>query len=174
MLRLRLSLLVTAFFVAGIASGDDSAPQDAERIRVTTERAQKIVAKLGVDEEVQANRVRDLIARQYRDLSDIHAKRDAGLAAVKGEEKSEIENAKAAVRKDAESEQFRLHYAFLAKLAVELTPSQVDHVKDGMTFGVVPITFQRYQELLEDYLEATRLLAPLSRRLTARQRKAQP
>ena len=33
-----------------------------------------------------------------------------------------------------------------------------------------PKAHARYQELLEDYLEATRLLAPLSRRLAARQR----
>jgi ribulose kinase len=35
-----------------------------------------------------------------------------------------------------------------------------------------PKAHLRYQELLEDYLEATRLLAPLSRRLAARQRAA--
>jgi ribulose kinase len=35
-----------------------------------------------------------------------------------------------------------------------------------------PAAHERYRELLEDYLEATRLLAPLSRRLAARQRKA--
>jgi hypothetical protein len=146
MLRFTLPLLATAIITVNVARGDD-AQEDAERVRVTTERAQKIVAKLGIEDEARATRARDIIARQYRDLSDIHARRDAGLAATSGD-KSEVEKAKAVAKTDAEHEQFRLHYAFLAKLAVELTPSQVDQVKDGMTFGVVPITFQRYQELL--------------------------
>ena len=145
MLRFTLPLLATAIITVNVARGDDT-QEDAERIRVTTERAQKIVAKLGIEDEARATRARDIIARQYRDLSDIHARRDAGLAATSGD-KSEVEK-KAVAKTDAEHEQFRLHYAFLAKLAVELTPSQVDQVKDGMTFGVVPITFQRYQELL--------------------------
>ena len=35
----------------------------------------------------------------------------------------------------------------MARLSVELTPEQVDKVKDGMTYGVVGITYKRYLEL---------------------------
>ena len=38
----------------------------------------------------------------------------------------------------------------MARLEAELTPEQVNQVKDGMTYGVVPITFKRYRELLPD------------------------
>ena len=39
------------------------------------------------------------------------------------------------------------HRRFVARLSVELTPEQVDKVKDGMTYGVVGITYKRYLEL---------------------------
>jgi hypothetical protein len=119
-------------------------------VRITKERAEKIIARLGIADEEKADRVREIIARQYRDLSDIHAKRDASLKAISqlSADESRIETDKQDAKRDAELEQFRLHYAFLAKLAVDLTPSQVDQVKDAITFNVVPITFDRYQKLL--------------------------
>jgi hypothetical protein len=41
-----------------------------------------------------------------------------------------------------------LHRRFVARLSVELTPEQVDKVKDGLTYGVVRITYDRYLDLL--------------------------
>jgi hypothetical protein len=38
-------------------------------------------------------------------------------------------------------------------LSVELTPEQVEKVKDGMTYGVVQITYRRYLELLPELNE---------------------
>ena len=144
-----LPFLATAIFAVTIVHADDSAT-DPEFVRVTTERAQKIVARLAIEDQSRADRVREIIARQYRDLSDIHAKRDAGLKVISQTSlnDSQIESDRQDAKRDVELEQFRLHYAFLAKLAVELTPSQVDQVKDGLTFNVVPITFDRYQKLL--------------------------
>ncbi|WP_415907436.1 DUF3826 domain-containing protein [Oleiharenicola sp. Vm1] len=43
-----------------------------------------------------------------------------------------------------------LHAHYLAALATELTPAQIDAVKDGMTYGVLPLTYRVYQEMLPD------------------------
>src|SRR5690625_1990235 len=43
-----------------------------------------------------------------------------------------------------------LHRQFIAKLTAEITPEQVNQVKDGMTYNVVPITYNRYTELLPE------------------------
>src|SRR5262245_35594871 len=55
------------------------ATDDAETAytRVITERADKIVAPLGITDAAQATRVRDLIANQYRGLREIHDAIDA-------------------------------------------------------------------------------------------------
>jgi len=41
-------------------------------------------------------------------------------------------------------------------LAAHLTPAQVDRVKDGMTYGVVPITFDGYQQMLPELTDEQR------------------
>jgi len=38
----------------------------------------------------------------------------------------------------------------VARLDAELAPEQVNQVKDGLTYGVVPLTYKRYCELLPD------------------------
>jgi hypothetical protein len=47
-----------------------------------------------------------------------------------------------------ESKLASLHRTYLARLAEELTPEQIDLVKDGHTYGVLPITFRVYQQML--------------------------
>lgn len=57
-----------------------------------------------------------------------------------------------------------MHYAFLARLSAELAPAQVEKIKDGMTYGVLPNTFKVYQEMLPDLTpeQRTQILAWLA------------
>ncbi len=107
---------------------------DPAYTKVINERADKIVATLKIEDAADALRVRDLIAGQYRALSVVHAARDA-------KERNEAEVA---------SELSTLHRKFVAQLEAQLTPEQVEAVKDGLTYGVVPITYRGYLELLPD------------------------
>ena len=103
--------------------------------------------------------MRDAIAQQYQDLSVIHAKRDEAVKAAKAKfaaDKVALDAELAAIRAKAEAEQATLHFAYVARLSVELTPEQVDGVKNGMTYGVVPLTFGVYQKMLPDLTEEQR------------------
>ena len=40
------------------------------------------------------------------------------------------------------------HEAFIAHLKEQLTETQIDKVKDGMTYNVFPITYTAYQDML--------------------------
>ena len=132
------------------ANAAPNAQEEAAYTRTITERAEKIVAPLGIDDPSKTTRIRDLVVNQYRSLRDIHAARDAKIAeAPQSPGDSAVADAwRGLARKEADLKIFPLHRQFVAQLEAELTPEQVNQVKDGMTYGVVPLTFKRYGELL--------------------------
>lgn len=150
-MRLNLPVLAVIFsLVLGMqVVAAPTAEEEAAYTRTITERADKIVAPLALEDPTQAARIRELVVQQYRDLRDVHAKRDAKIAEVKASADPALGTAwKSLAEKEAALNIFPLHRRFVAHLEAELTPEQVNQVKDGMTYGVVPLTFRRYRELL--------------------------
>jgi hypothetical protein len=135
------------------AAADPVDDAETAYTRAITERADQTVAMLGVTDANQKTRVRDLIMNQYRDLRKIH---DA-LAAKTAEATSApaadpaVVNAWIAVARVHTSVQLQqLHRRFVARLAAELSPEQVNKVKDAMTYGLVQLTYERYLEMLPE------------------------
>jgi hypothetical protein len=149
------SPLVFGLLATGAVSAAHAAPtadQEAAYTRTITERSDKIVAPLAIDDAAKATRVRELIVAHYRALSEIHDARDAKIAQAPqaGGDQTVADAWRSLARKEADLKTFPLHRQFVARLEAELTPEQVNQVKDGMTYGVVPITYRRYRELLPD------------------------
>jgi hypothetical protein len=144
--RYLLSLLLLVLSVpAVVLAGDPPPPPDP----VLVQRADKIVAALKLEDAAQAGRVSYLVARYYENLRLIHNGRDVGLELAKATpDKAEAGKLETRARNDATARQTHFHFAFLATLSSELTPAQVDQIKDGMTYGVLPNTFKVYQEML--------------------------
>lgn len=124
---------------AATVPSDKEAPPD----RVLVERAEKIVSKLQLPDAAQAGRIRDAVARHYSNLQKLQAEHEAAMATA-GADKAAVEAAKT----DAKLRTLEVHYAFLGRLGAELTPAQVDQVKDGLTYGVLPLTYQVYQDMV--------------------------
>ncbi len=147
--RCILPLLALLLVCSGLTVHAAEAPAAPSAVQM--QRAEKITRQLGLTDAAKFGRVRDLIARQYHDLSLIHATRDATLKAAKELEATD-KAASSAVTKLAKDEalaaQDHLHLEYLARLTAELTPAQIEQVKDGMTYGVLPLTFRVYQEML--------------------------
>jgi Spy/CpxP family protein refolding chaperone len=146
LLALGIACSVTAW---AEESSKPESPESAEvaYTRAITERADKIVATLGITNAAKATLVRDLIAQQYRNLRDIHAARDTQINAAKEQakdDKTATESGVKAARDEAKVKQDKLHADFLSKLSAELTPEQVDKVKDGLTYGVREVTYNAY------------------------------
>jgi hypothetical protein len=140
----------------GVLSCRADEPVDPAYLGVVTARAVKIVQRLDIPESAQRTRVSDLVARQYVDLSRIHDARDAAIAAARatgGDNKQAAAEAIEVAKNAADAEMYRLHAAFLARLAVELNPEQVDGVKDGMTYGVLKVTYDVYMKMCPDLSE---------------------
>jgi hypothetical protein len=97
-------------------------------IKVLTGRSQKIVNTLDIDNPESYRRVTDILIDQYKSLGAIHDSSDS----------EEAKNLKL----------YSLHCEFIGKLSAELTPEQIDRVKDGMTYGVVKVTRDSYIDMI--------------------------
>lgn len=130
-----------------------TAEEEAAYTKTINERAEKIVATLNIAEADKALRVRDIIAGQYRSLSEIHDAGDLRIKAAKAQTGTSEEQKKEAIKTiEAEtgSHLDQLHAAYIAKLSGELTAQQVDQVKNGMTYNVLTVTYKGYQDMLPD------------------------
>ncbi len=146
---------------------------------VLLQRGTRIIAALDLSNAAKAARVSELVARHYANLQPIHAERDAALAAARApgahpdaaSRDAALEAARApgahpdaasrdaaleAARERAFAREAAVGYAFTGSLAAELTADQVNAVKDGLTYGVLPNTYRVYLEMLPDLTEAQR------------------
>jgi hypothetical protein len=115
---------------------------EAAYIKVLTERSQKIVDVLGIKDQAASQRVTEILVNQYKSLGLIHD----GLAADL--KKTKVETEITLLKLQADWKLYNLHCEFLGRLASELTPEQIDQVKDGMTYGVVKVTYDSYCNMI--------------------------
>lgn len=112
--------------------------EDSAYLRVITERAGKIVSSLNLPDSAAFLRVRTIVAGEYRALNAVYTERDSEKI----------------VQQEVDARITKLHSAYLEKLATELNPQQIDKVKDGMTYGVVQVTYRAYQQQLPNLTDA--------------------
>ena len=113
--------------------------------RTIANRAAKIVKELDLADAEASARLQEILVARYRTLRDIHADRDAKLANLKPDSEARRE-----IEVDIANQLFTSHRRFISQLASILSTADVDRVKDALTYGVVPVTYKRYQELLPD------------------------
>lgn len=145
--------ILFAFLTPGLSQDKQQVDQDDAYTRVITQRAEKIVKPMNIKDDAKASAVLDLIVQQYRDLSEIHDTRDARIEEIEkqaGEDEEKADKKIYIVKDAASSQLYRLRDEFISKLSQKLSPEQVDQVKDGMTYGVVPITYDGYLAMLPD------------------------
>lgn len=118
-------------------------------VKVITQRAEKIAAVLNINDAAKQEEVRNIIRDQYSNLNDIYTERDENIKAIKeadAENKAALEAAKSKQTAKTEAKLARLHKKYLSKLSARLSPEQIEQVKNGMTYSVLPITYKAYQE----------------------------
>jgi hypothetical protein len=105
-----------------------SAQQDTTSYhKVLTERAQKIVNTLGIEDKDAYQRVTETLVNQYKAIGFIHDSLSVDIR---------------------DQKLYNLHCEFIGKLAADLSPEQIDMVKDGMTYGVVKVTYDSYCDMI--------------------------
>lgn len=106
----------------------DSAGRDAKYVSSIITRSQKIVNTLEIADKEKAQDVLNIIANRYFKLNDIYDKFTD--------------------KNERDAELYKHHFEFAADLANYIDDKQIETVKDGMTYGVVPKTYQAHLEMI--------------------------
>lgn len=148
----KLFLLAGIFILSVSANAQvalDSIGRDAKYVENIMGRSQKIVNALQPDtcpktkccvpltDEVKKN-VLHIICNRYFLLDDIYTKNGKNKQAIN-------------------AELYTHHFEFAAALANYISPKQIEQVKDGMTYGVVPKTYQAHLEMIPSLKEEEKL-----------------
>jgi hypothetical protein len=119
--------------------------------KVIAERTAKIVNALDIADAGNRAKVQDQIAAQYISLNAIHDASKATVATIKAKQLSKEEIADA-IKKETESKSEKLkqlHTQFIGQLKSTLTEAQIEKVKDGMTYRILPVTWTAYLDMLQ-------------------------
>lgn len=150
-----ISLLFLCGWISAGAVDLNKENRDPKYVESIVNRSQKIVDKLGLTDVKAAEDVCNIIANRYFELNDIYEIRDAKVKTVK--ESGLTGDAKNAALKAAENEKdaalYRSHFAFPASLSLFLNEEQIEAVKDGMTYGVVKVTYEATLDMIPSLKE---------------------
>ena len=150
-----MSLLFLCGWISAGAVDLNKENRDPKYVESIVNRSQKIVDKLGLTDVKVAEDVCNIIANRYFELNDIYEIRDAKVKNVK--ESGLTGDAKNAALKAAENEKdaalYRSHFAFPASLSLFLNEEQIEVVKDGMTYGVVKVTYEATLDMIPSLKE---------------------
>ena len=150
-----MSLLFLCGWISAGAVDLNKENRDPKYVESIVNRSQKIVDKLGLTDVKVAEDVCNIIANRSFELNDIYEIRDAKVKNVK--ESGLTGDAKNAALKAAENEKdaalYRSHFAFPASLSLFLNEEQIEAVKDGMTYGVVKVTYEATLDMIPSLKE---------------------
>ena len=150
-----MSLLLLCGWISAGAVDLNKENRDPKYVESIVNRSQKIVDKLGLTDVKAAEDVCNIIANRYFELNDIYEIRDAKVKTVK--ESGLTGDAKNEALKAAENEKdaalYRSHFAFPASLSLFLNEEQIEAVKDGMTYGVVKVSYEATLDMIPSLKE---------------------
>lgn len=130
--------------------------RDEAYVENIIQRSQKIVDQLEINESDIAANVRNIIANRYFELNDIYDARDAALKDIKednllSKDEKSVLNENIQNKKDAQL--YQTHFGYISKLSLFLNEKQIETVKDGMTFGVLNVTYTATLDMIPSLTE---------------------
>ncbi|SER51474.1 DUF3826 domain-containing protein [Pedobacter rhizosphaerae] len=117
-----------------------SAQESKPYAEVAAERAAKISAALNLSDTKKLAKIKAVIAQQYIALDKIQTRTEQQL---KGNKES-----RETINQNADKEIAQLHKTYLDALTKDLSLSQIEEVKNGMTYHTVPLTYTNYLLML--------------------------
>lgn len=143
------TLVITSLFGGALRAQTGIAEPAPEYRKVIHDRVVKIVNVLGISDNAKYDKTVETVSSQYFALNSIHEKSKENIARIKQDVAAE--NQQGEIKKEDETKSAQLkqqHDKFIAQLKKDLTNEQVDKIKDGMTYGVLNVTYTAYQDMI--------------------------
>jgi len=154
-------ILAVGFFLSisaiAFAQNANTAAAQDNYTQVITKRSEKIVSALNLTDSAKYKRVVNIITDQYRTLGTVHDARNAKAKDIKvqaGDDKAKANAQLATLDSTTDIQLNQAHVAYLSKLSAELTPEQIDKVKNGMTYNILGVTYAAYTDELPNLTDA--------------------
>lgn len=131
-------------------------PEELAYHRAIAERARSLLLPLQPDDPARSNRVHAILMDHYQTLRRIHDQRDQALDKLHTINSSQPEarnRQREQILRQTRAALDIAHREFLNRLAVELSPEQIDRIKDGMTYHLADVTYRAYIRLLPELTE---------------------
>lgn len=124
--------------------------QDTEYIKVITGRSAKIVNTLSICDSVAYYAVLDIMVNQYTAINGVYESYKAEKETLdkKNKGSNDYEAKKLGLEEAQQQTLQTLHKGYLDKLGIHLNTVQIEKVKDGMTYGILPLTYGAYNEMI--------------------------
>ncbi len=125
--------------------------EQEEYIQVITKRSEKIISTLDITDSTKFYQVRDMLAAQYAAVNAHHEEREEAIKKLKAEYagQAEVLEEKRTQYEALEDVKLReMHSTFVDALGNLIQPEQIEKIKDGMTYGVLPLTYKAYQDMI--------------------------
>ena len=146
-----LTILTAIFLAWNVSFGQKNVERDEAYVKTITQRVEKILVPVNLTDSVKYRKVRDIVVAQYLNLNKIHEEKNSQVKNEKLKEPFEREqrdrNLKL-IEEEAGKRLFVLHKEYVNQLSSNLTKDQVDQVKDGMTYGVLGVTYNAYSDMI--------------------------
>ena len=159
---LTLFLMLAAMTSAGAQTVElNSNGRAADYVNSILNRSKKVTDALGITGTAKGDNVRNIVANRYFELNDIYEERDnkkKEAGTMTGDQKKKALELAEAVK---DSKLYRSHFAFDANLSIYLDASQIEKVKDVITYNVVKVTYDAQCDMIPTLKdeEKTQILA---------------
>jgi len=123
---------------------------EADFKKILRDRSVKIVNTLGITDSGKYNKIVEILTSQYFNLNKIHDKTKESIAAIMLLQLSNEEKVSCTKKEEEKkaTQLSELHKGFITQLQASLNDDQVDMIKDGMTYRVLPVTYTAYSEMI--------------------------
>ena len=140
----------------------DSNGRDTAYVSTILKRSQKIVDQLGLKDKFAARQVLNIIANRYFKLNDIHESCAGKIKSAKDSLSGKAKQyAVEYAQNECDAQLYKHHFEFAADLSLYLNEKQIEAVKDGLTYGVVKVTYDATLDMIPTLKpeEKTQILA---------------
>lgn len=148
---MKYSLIILSLIIMSISTNNVIA-QTVENSydKTLRERADKIVKNLDIKDNEIAYRVAAILVDQYKSLGAINDSLDSAKKQAKQvvKDKKLLEQQIKNIENDTDAKLLKFQCIFIGRLSSELTNDQIEKVKDGMTYGVLKITYDSYLDMI--------------------------